>query len=182
MIKQMFKLFDYNTLIIKKENNGFKNGYAKMIVEIEGDLGIRRSSLTPRSTPVLLEFELKTVDNKNKNNLKCMVVDFELINDQAVFSSEKMSDRNAYQNLNGSEFESSVAYLNKTYKRVYIENGKEENNNDESINESKEVNLSRDSDKRCKRKMLNFDYGSNKITGYNNFQKILKLEEWLFGN
>ncbi|KAH7649185.1 hypothetical protein FG379_001542 [Cryptosporidium bovis] len=182
MIKHIFNLFDYNTLIVKKDDNGLKNKYANMVVEIEGDPVTRRNSLTPRSTPILLEFELNIANNKNNDSFRCMVVDFELMDEDVILSNKKVGKNRFYKNANGNEFESSVGYLNKTHKRVYMENGTNVNNDDELLYESKEVKLSECTNKRYKRKMTNFDCVYNKIAKYNNFREVLKLEEWLFGN
>ena len=184
MIKKLFRLLKHDTLIIKKNQDRLKNYCGRMVVEIEGETKIKKNTLLPRSAPILFEFELN-VKNENKNssndNLRCMVVEFELMNDDVTLNKEVISDNSFSKNINGTEFESSVAYLSKTHKRVYLEN--ETNLKiDELLNETKGDKLSKNSERRCKRKNIDIDSDCHDITGYKSFRKILKLEKWLFGN
>ncbi|KAJ1607811.1 hypothetical protein OJ253_2167 [Cryptosporidium canis] len=163
-----------------------RHSQRKIEVEIFGEPRIRKTCLSPRSTPIVLEINFCPIKyNSGETNLsKSMKVEWESTHDEVV-SNKFTYQRNQYNGLNICEHEISVAYLGRQNKRVYLDGDDlvyMRKNNHYNEFDSTKVNLS----KRSKLEDNNLrhlnlcDKSNNKASKNQQCDDFVLTEEWLF--
>lgn len=158
----------------------------RMEVEILGEPRIRRSCLSPRSTPIILEIDISPrVCLGGVGGSKSMEVEWESTLDEVV-QSKVYSFNSQEEILEAHEDEFSVAYLGKQNKRVYLEGGKlvgkKRSVYDDEFYSTK-VNLSKRSrreDFGSRHLSVCGDSSSNGVLGSEEHEDLILVEEWLF--
>ncbi|KAH8583210.1 uncharacterized protein ELE39_002908 [Cryptosporidium sp. chipmunk genotype I] len=164
----------------------------KMEVEIIGEPKIKRTCLSPRSTPIVLEIKFcPKINNEEKTLSKLIKVEWESTHDEIVAKKcfyVNNREENNCENLQIYENELSVAYLGRQNKRVYSERNeliemKKKAENDDF--DSTKVNLSKKSRLEITNpRHLNLGENCNKNENNNNngSEDLVLVEEWLFEN
>ncbi|CUV05544.1 unnamed protein product [Cryptosporidium hominis] len=169
------------------------NYYKKMEVEILGEPRIRRTCLSPRSTPIVLEINFRPkLLSEEKSLSKSLKVEWGATHDEIVtkkrFYFNNKQEENNCENLRNYENELSVAYLGRQNKRVYLEKNESIEmkilaRNDDF--DSTKVNLSKKSKlENTHSRHLDLGENNNNIENYGNggYEDLVLVEEWLFEN
>ncbi|OII72682.1 uncharacterized protein cubi_01632 [Cryptosporidium ubiquitum] len=172
--------------------NNAKKKYCsrKMEVEILGEPRIRKTCLSPRSTPILLEINFcSEINNDEKKLSKSIKVEWESTQDEIVtkkyFYLDSQEESN-YEKLQNNENELSVAYLGRQNKRVYSERNELMEMKIRACNDefdSTKVNLSKKSRiEMTNSRHLNLGKNTNDNENYynNEYEDLVLVEEWLF--
>lgn len=179
-----------------EERKGVRPGYSgsvkkshprRMEVEVLGEPRIRRSCLSPRSTPVILEIDIcPGVSVGEVGGSKSMEVEWESTHDEVV-QSKFFNLKGQGESLQNHENELSVAYLGRQNKRVYLEGGELAGKKISVYSDefdSTKVNLSKkrrteDSSSRHLNTCGDLN-GSGGVAGSEEREDLILVEEWLF--